>query len=95
MDFKAGNEVEYDLAIICREVDWRTGEIAIYEIKSPATDQLLTKLNIRSRINMELRYFATPRIRWEGKWGKDYRAILKRKEVTPEALKLIGGIVEI
>jgi hypothetical protein len=88
--------IEYDLAIICREVDPKTGRIAVYEIKAePVDDQLLTMLSIRSRINMELRYFATPRVRWEGKWGKDYEAILKRKEVTPEALRLIGGIVEI
>ena len=85
-----------DLAIICREVDPRTGRIAVYEIKAePVDDRLIARLGIRSRYNPELRYFATPRVRWEGKWGKDYETVLKRKKVTPEALRLIGGIVEI
>lgn len=85
-----------DLAIVCREVEPNTGRIAVYEIKAePVDDRLLTNLSIRSRYNPELRYFATPRVRWEGKWRKDYETILKRKKVTPEALRLIGGIVEI
>ena len=84
------------LAVICREVDRSTGNIAVYEIKAEKVDnRLLTVLSIRSRVNPELRYFATARVRWEGVWRKDYETVLKRKKVTPEALKLIGGIVEI
>jgi hypothetical protein len=83
------------LAVICREIDRSTGNIAVYEIQAEVDNRLLTVLSIRSRINPELRYFATARVRWEGIWRKDYEAILKRKKVTPEALKLIGGIVEI
>jgi len=83
------------LTIICREVDRSTGNIAVYEIQTEVDNRILTILGIRSRINPELRYFVTARVRWEGIWGKDYRTILKRKQVTPEAIRLIGGIIEI
>jgi len=83
------------LAIICREEDAKTGRIAVYEIQAPVTDSLLAKLSVRSRMNMELKYYAVPRVRWESKWGEDYKEVLQRKELTPEALRLIGGIVEI
>lgn len=90
------NKTERDIAVICREVNKTTGEVAVYEVKTGTVDDhLLTMLSIRSRYNPELRYFVTPRIRWESKWGKDYRTILKRKQVTPEAIRLIGGIIEI
>ena len=82
-------------AIICREEDAKTGRIAVYEIQAPVTDSLLAKLSVRSRINMKLRYFAVPRVRWESRWGEDYKEVLQRKKLTPEALRLIGGIVEI
>lgn len=90
------SKVERDIVVICREVNRTTGEVAVYEVRTGTVDDhLLTKLSIRSRYNPELRYFVTPRIRWESKWGKDYRTILKRKQVTPEAIRLIGGIIEI
>lgn len=90
------SKVERDIVVICREVNRTTLEVAVYEVRTGTVDDhLLTKLSIRSRCNPELRYFVTLRIRWESKWGKDYRTILKRKQVTPEAIRLIGGIIEI
>ena len=83
------------LAIICRETNPRTGEIAVYEIKTTVDDRLIGILKIRARTNAELRYFAVPRVRWESKYGEDYRYVLGKTEVTQEDLKLIGGIVEI
>lgn len=90
------SKTERDIVVICREVNRRTGEVTVYEGKTGiVNDQLIAKLSIRSRYNPELRYFVTPRIRWESKWGDDYKAILNRREVTPEAIKLIGGILKI
>lgn len=45
------------MIVICREVNKNSGEIAVYPIKAPATERLLFQLQIRSRVNPELRYF--------------------------------------
>ena len=82
------------LVIICREVAPKTGEVAVYEIQAPVTDSLISRLSIRSKMNMGLKYYAAPRGRWE-KWKKDYEEVLQRKQITVEDLRLIGGIVEI
>lgn len=50
-----------ELMILCREVDRKTGHIALYEIKTPVTDELLFKLGIRARVNPELKYFVVMR----------------------------------
>lgn len=83
------------LIVICRETDKNTGEIAVYSSESEVTGELLTSLKVRARFNPELRYFVTDRARWAGVWQKDIISVLKQNSITPEAIKLLGGIVEL
>lgn len=78
----------------CREVDKRTGEILVYPLKAEVDDLLLSCLQIRSRINPELRYFVTTKTHWEGFSDVIIRNF-KRKEVTNITIEEIGGIVEL
>lgn len=78
----------------CREVDKRTGKIAVYPLKAEVNDRLLSCLQIRSRINPELRYFVTTKAHWEGFSDVIIRNF-KRKEVTRITIEGIGGIVEL
>lgn len=84
-----------EMVCICREVDKNSGKIAVYPINAPVTDELLHKLSLRTRLNPELRYFATMRIRWEGLYHDDILKALRRKAVTKAALERLGGIVEL
>ena len=43
--------------IICKEISKATGEIYIYKVSDEITANLLTLLNLRSRLNLELKYF--------------------------------------
>lgn len=43
--------------IICKETDRETGESVIYKVSDEVTSYLLTFLNLRTRINPELKYF--------------------------------------
>lgn len=88
-------ETDNQMVALCREVCKRNGKVAVYEIKEPVTNDLLAMLTLRCMINPELRYFITPRVRWNGVWHDDYYRLLKRKSVTDEDLKRMGGIVEI
>ena len=83
------------IVVLCREVNVRSGAVAVYEIKEPVTDNLLAKLRLRALANPELRYFVTARIRWEGVWHDDYYRLLKRRKLTEEDLQRMGGIVEV
>ena len=76
------------MIVVCREVD------KIYEIKAEVTNDLLSKLAIRARINQELRYFVIVRCKWE-KYKDEIIKILKKKNVNESTLERIGGIVEI
>ena len=79
---------------ICREVDKSTGKRAVYKIKGELTDGLLPKLQLRARANPELRYFATSEAHYMG--FKDIIThVLKRKSVTEEDIKRVGGLVEL
>ena len=83
------------MVALCREVNTRSGAVAVYEVKTPVTDDLLTKLRLRAKLNPELRYFITMRCRWEGVWHDDYYRLLKRRKLTEEDLERMGGIVEV
>ena len=78
----------------CREVDKRTGEIAVYPLKAEVDASLLSCLKLRSCINHELRYFVTTKAHWEGFSDVIIRNF-KRKEVTRTTIEGIGGIVEL
>lgn len=82
------------MIVLCREVNVDTGEIAVYPIEKPVTDELLFILKIRSGVNPELRYFCVLKSRWE-KEGGEYVQLLKGRHVTHRALEAIGGIEEL
>lgn len=84
------------MKVICREVSKSTGEIAVYPIEAEVTEQLLFCLQIRARVNPELRYFVTARVRWENeRLRESIERLLRRKDVTPRSLDALGGIVEL
>lgn len=85
---------EYDMIVICREVDRITGKIAVYPLKMEVSEQLLFKLGLRARFNPELSYFVTTKAHYEG-FNKEITAVLKRKAVTPAAIARVGGIVQL
>jgi len=83
------------MVVICREVCKRTGEVAVYEIKQPVDDRLLTVLSIRAQFNPELRYFAVMRCRWESSWQDYIVSALEHGELNDDDIAVIGGIVEL
>ncbi len=79
---------------ICREIDRATGRIAVYALDTEVTDELLFKLGLRARVNPELQYYVTTKEHYRG-FQDIITAVLKRKAVTPEAIKRVGGIVQL
>ena len=94
-DDRSEKVIDGSMLILCREVNKRTGEIMVYEVKKPVTNDLLVELNLRTMLNPELRYFCTPRVRWDGIWHDDYYKLLKKRNLTDELLEQMGGIIEI
>ena len=83
------------MIVICREVSKNSGEIAVYPIKAPATERLF-QLQIRSRVNPELRYFVVALARWENEEQRgQIERLLRRKDVTQRAIDALGGMVEL
>lgn len=82
------------LVAVCREVDRNTGRIAVYPLDMEVDENVLRCLQIRARVNPELRYFTLVSTRWE-QYGKAITAILARRKVTPADIDRIGGIVEL
>ena len=84
------------MVVICREVSKNSGEIAVYPIEAETTDNLLFCLQIRSRVNPELRYFVVALARWENEeLRKQIERLLRRKDVTQRAIDALGGMVEL
>lgn len=78
---------------ICREVDKNGGGIAVYPIESEVTERLLTCLTLRARLNPELRYFVTARVRWENESARKLiESSLRRKNVTASTIAAVGQI---
>ena len=82
------------LVAVCREVDRDTGRIAVYPLKMEMTGDTVRALQVRARVNTELRYFTMTAGRWE-KYGTAITGILKRRTVTGSDVDRIGGIVEL
>ena len=81
---------------ICREVDKNGGGIAVFSNDGEVTDRLLTCLTLRARLNPELRYFVTARVRWENESvRKMIESSLRRKNVTASTVAAVGGLVEL
>lgn len=78
---------------ICREVNKHTGEIASYLVKEGISDQEAFMMNLRSRANPELEYFATlmsPKDDAED--FEDALSLLRDHEVDYDVLKSIGVV---
>lgn len=84
-----------DMTVICREVDKNSGKVAVYRVEGEVTDRLLYCLSIRAKMNPELRYFVTPKVRWDGACHDDIVTVLKRRSVTPQSINRLGGLVEL
>lgn len=78
-----------DLICICREIDKATGDIAAYSINAEVTDQLLFALNIRQRVNPELRYFVTLRANFDGNEEIILKQ-LRRKNISDRLLTALN-----
>ncbi len=84
------------MVIICREVDKRSGRIAVYEVKKEVTNDLLVNLKLRAMLNPELRYFVMMRKRWEdGAWHDAYYKALKKRSLTDDQIEDMDGIEEV
>ncbi len=80
---------------ICREIDKESGRISVYPISGELTDETIFALKIRARVNPELRYFVTLRVRWESPIGKEIERLLSRRELPSSAIEAFGGLVEL
>lgn len=93
MSFKTGNW-EQELMVLCREVNINTGEIAVYTIDKPVTEELLFKLRLRGMLNPELRYFCVLKSRYEEE-SAEYEMLLRSNYVYHRAMEALGGITEL
>ena len=74
---------------LCREINKETGEIAVYSINAEVTECLLFMLNIRQRVNPELRYFVTLRENFDANEEMILKQLL-RKKVTDRLLTALN-----
>ena len=74
---------------MCREIDKATGEIAVYSINSEVTDRLLFMLDIRQRVNPELRYFVALRSNLDANEETIFKQ-LHRKQITDRLLTALN-----
>lgn len=65
--------MDVDLIAICREVDVKTGEIAVYQAGRIVSDKDIFVLSLRARMNPELTYFAA-----RAKYWKENECIVER-----------------
>ena len=70
--------MDVDLIAICREVDVKTGEIAVYQAGRIVSDKDIFVLSLRAQMNPELTYFAARTDYWEGN-KSIIEQMLKRK----------------
>ena len=87
---------ESGVTIVCREIDKNTGKIAAYVCKKDVEDRDLFLCSIRARCNPELRYYAirTCVANNEG-YLEEVLSLLKRRNLTDEAIERYGGIVRL
>lgn len=78
-----------ELICLCREVDKETGDIAVYPIRAKVTSQCLLMLNIRSRVNPELRYYVTLLTNYDANKEAILKR-LKRKRITAQLLAALN-----
>lgn len=87
------SEPDVPIIAICREINTRTGERAVYRLDGRATNDMLFILRIRQMYNPELRYFATLEENWE-ECQPEIEYFLKKQDVSREMAEKIG-LVEI
>lgn len=87
------SEPDVPIIAICREINTRTGERAVYRLDGRATNDMLFMLRIRQMYNPELRYFATREENWE-ECQSEIEFFLKKRDISREMTEKIG-LVEI
>lgn len=80
-----------ELIVLCREVNVNTGAVAVYELESEVTENLIFNLEIRSRFNPELKYFVLRKNDYEVS-KKDIDKMLRLKSYEKK-IKIHGGIL--
>ncbi|MED9968584.1 MAG: hypothetical protein UFA98_01035 [Ruminococcus sp.] len=88
--------IKEGLAIICREVDKRTGEISTYLCKKNVTDEDLFICKIRSTFNPELQYFVVFNSTTEN-WNtlEDVLSYLRHKNISEQPEDICEGVVRL
>ena len=84
------SEPDVPIIAICREINTRTGERAVYRLDGRATNDMLFILQM---YNPELLYFATREENWEER-QPEIEYFLKKQDVSRETAEKIG-LVEI
>lgn len=67
----------YDIVIICREINKKTGEVAVYKIDL-GEDCNVNGLRLRQRLNQDLKYYAVLKSNMS---NQDYIFALIKKEI--------------
>ena len=84
------------IASVWREIDKDTGRIATYVCKRDVEDRDLHLCSIRARCNPELRYYAIRTcVADNQEYLEDVLSLLKRRNLTDEAVERYGGIVRL
>lgn len=84
------------ISIVCREICKDTGEIAAYLCKKDVDNQDLFLVNIRSRANPELTYYAIRTcVAENAEYLEEVLSLLKRRRLTERAVESYGGLVRL
>jgi hypothetical protein len=88
--------VNTGVAIVCREVDKNSGEIATYLCKKDAENRDLCICLIRAVSNPELRYYVIRTVdATDPERLEDILSFLKHRNLTDNAVELYGGILRL
>lgn len=84
------------ISIVCREVSRQTGAIATYVCKKDAEDRDLQLIDLCSRVNPELQYYAIRTcVANNTEMLEDLLRFLKRRNLSEAAIKRYGEIVQL
>lgn len=84
------------IAIVCREVDKNTGDIASYLCKRDVDNHDIQIVKIRGAMNPELTYYAIRTcIANDSEELEDVLSLLKRRRLSDSMIERYGGIVRL
>ena len=82
------------LIAICREINRKSGSVAVYPLDMEVNVNSLKYLQMRAQFSPEMRYFITTAAHFRG-YGEAITGALKRQTVTKDAVARVGGLVEL